>query len=221
MALEFISNFIEFLVSIISSLGYLGIFLGMVIESSFFPFPSELILPPAGVLVSRGEMSFLIVLISAILGSLVGAILNYFIALSLGRTVVNKILFRYGRLLFIKQKHIIRTEKYFENHGELTTFLGRLIPGIRQLISLPAGFARMNLLKFSIYTSLGAGIWSVILISLGYFYGANEAIISSNLTLITSLLILASLIIVLVYILTLKRKYHLSQSSSDCASKKE
>lgn len=206
MFAEFVLNIMEFIVDIIRSLGYLGIFIGMVIESSFIPFPSELILPFAGFLVSKGEMSFAFVLIAAILGSIVGAYINYFLALSLGRRIINKLVSRYGRILFINHSSLEKSEKFFEAHGEITTFTGRLIPLIRQLISIPAGFCRMNLIKFSIYTSLGAGIWAAILIYLGYLLGENQELAKSYLPEISIVVSLLAGIILLAYIILKIRK---------------
>jgi len=200
--MEILTTLIESLVNLINSLGYLGIFLGMTLESSFLPFPSELILPPAGILISRGQMSLSVVLFLALLGSLFGALINYFLALHLGRRVVNKLLFRYGKIFLLKKKHITKSENYFDKHGEITTLLGRLVPGIRQIISLPAGFSKMNLFKFCLFTSIGVGIWSTILIFAGYYYGESSELIQNNL--LTFILII--LIIILIYILSKIKK---------------
>jgi len=214
MITELLTQSIETLISIVSSLGYIGIFLGMTIESSFIPFPSEVVLLPAGVLVSRGEMSFLFVLTAATLGSLVGALINYYLALHLGRRAVNKLFSKYGKALLLKPSHVEKSEKFFDKHGEITTFAGRFVPTIRQLVSLPAGFSRMNLFKFSLFTSLGAGIWSAILIYLGIFYGENQSIIEGNLLSITGIVLLAVLILILIYIIWNVKKSKGQESNS-------
>ena len=206
MIAEFYSSAVEYLLATSSSLGYFGIFLLMVIESSFVPFPSEVVLIPAGVLVQRGEMVFLFVLFFAILGSLVGALVNYYLALYLGRGLVNVLAERYGKFFLIGRSSIEKSEKYFAKNGEVTTFLGRLIPGIRQLISLPAGFAKMRMDKFILFTFLGAGIWSFILIYLGYIFGGNMALIEENLHIVTVVIVVVSLVIVSFYFLRKKSK---------------
>lgn len=170
---ELISNLVDSLLLLINSLGYFGIFIGMTIESSFFPFPSEIILIPAGALVARGEMVFFFVFLAGLLGSLAGALINYYLAFFLGRKTIDFLVHKYGKILFITDKKLKKSEDYFQKHGEITTFVGRLIPVIRQLISLPAGFSRMNPLKFLFYTGLGAGIWTLVLICTGYFLGSN------------------------------------------------
>lgn len=200
MAIELIPQAIEVLVSFIRSLGYVGIFILMTIESSFIPFPSEASLIPAGVLIARGQMSFLVVLLLAILGSIAGALINYALALHLGRRAAIRLTERYGNFFFISKENLNKTDRYFKEHGSVTTFTGRLIPAVRQLISLPAGFARMPLGKFIIYTAAGAGIWSAILISLGVLFGENEALLYQNLSTITSAALLAILCIIIIYI---------------------
>ena len=202
MLFELFYRLTETLLSIIKEIGYLGIFIGMVIESSFFPFPSEVILIPAGALVARGEMSFFLVFIAGLLGSLVGAWINFFLALFLGRKTIDFLISRYGKFLFINRKNLRKTDNYFKKHGEVTTFTGRLIPLVRQLISLPAGFAKMNFLKFSVFTALGAGVWTVILIYIGYFFGSNVQLFMKE---VIALLLIISLTIILIYYL-IKRK---------------
>ena len=175
------------LVDLIFDWGYLGIFLLMAVESSFIPFPSEIILIPAGYLASKGDMSLGMIMASALGGSLVGAFINYYLALILGR----KILKRYGKYFFISENSLEKMDNYFDKHGAISTFIGRLIPGIRQLISIPAGLSRMNLAIFSTYTALGAGIWALILTMLGYFIGENQELIDTYLKQITMVVLVA------------------------------
>lgn len=143
----------------------------MTIESSFIPFPSEVVIPPAAYIASKPDSHlniFLVVLFGTI-GALIGAYINYFLALWLGRPVMYKLAdSKLGKLLLLSSEKIKKSEQYFNDHGKVSTFVGRLVPGIRQLISLPAGLARMNFVSFTIYTILGAGAWNIILALLGY-----------------------------------------------------
>lgn len=171
----------KWLVDTILGLGYPGIFLLMAVESSFVPFPSEVVLVPAGYLVAKSQMNLGLVMAMALLGSLSGALVNYYLALVLGLPLLR----RFGRYFFISEASLDKLERFFEAHGHISTFSGRLIPGIRQLISIPAGLARMPLSPFLAYTALGAGLWSLILVLLGYFIGENESLLHAYLKEIT------------------------------------
>lgn len=183
------------LVDLIFDWGYLGIFILMSIESSFLPLPSEIVLIPAGYLASQGQMSISLIIVSATAGSLAGAFVNYYLALSLGR----KILKKYGKYFFVNEDALVRMDGFFEKHGHISTFIGRLLPVIRHLISIPAGLARMNLVIFSIYTTLGSAIWAFILVLLGYFIGENQELINQYLHQIIIVLVIAILILGAMY----------------------
>lgn len=182
---------VDFILESVSGMGYWGIFFLMALESSFFPFPSEVVMVPAGYLVYKGEMNMFLVLISGIGGSLFGALVNYYIAARWGRAFM----LRWGRYMFINPQKLAKMERFFSDHGHISTFSGRLIPGVRQYISFPAGLAKMDLAQFSIYTSFGAGIWVAILALLGYYIGGQEALIKQYLhVIIIALLILLALL---------------------------
>jgi membrane protein DedA with SNARE-associated domain len=179
------NEIVAFVVQTVGSLGYIGIFFMMFLESTFFPFPSEVVMIPAGYLVYKGEMNMAAVLFCGIAGSLAGALFNYYLAIYAGRAI----LIRYGKYFFIKQTTIVKAEHFFQKHGHISTFSGRLIPAVRQLISFPAGLARMNLFSFCMYTSLGASLWVVILTLLGYYIGDNEALVKEYLSTIIYVLL--------------------------------
>lgn len=186
-----LADIVNFIVDTVGSLGYAGIFIMMFLESSFFPFPSEVVMVPAGYLAYKGEMNLFLAIFFGILGSLAGALLNYFLAVKFGRAF----LIKYGKYFFIKEETINKMEEFFKSHGHISTFSGRLIPAVRQYISFPAGLARMNLLVFSIYTTLGAGIWVVVLTLLGYFIGDNEALVKEYLRYIIVGILLALVVL--------------------------
>jgi len=172
-------EFIDLLLLFSAKMGYLGIIFLMAIESSFIPFPSEVVVPPAAYLASQGQMNIFLVVISGIIGSLIGAIFNYFFAMSLGRKIVYSLAgHRYARILLIDENKIAKAEEYFLKYGNISTFIGRLVPAVRQLISIPAGFSRMNFKNFIFYTFLGSSAWTIILAVLGYTFGANQEILS-------------------------------------------
>lgn len=167
-------DMVHWLVETIGSMGYPGIFLLMAVESSVIPFPSEVVMPPAGYLVQQGRMDAWLAVLSGGMGSLAGALANYFGALYLGRPL----LLKYGRYIGLAEAKLEKAELFFKKHGEISTFVGRLLPVIRQLISVPAGLARMNLARFAFYTTLGASIWCAVLAWIGYVIGDNQHLIA-------------------------------------------
>lgn len=162
--------FLNWLIDTIGTVGYPGIVLLMFIESTFIPLPSELVIPPAGYLISQNKMSWAGVILSGTVGSVLGALFNYAIAVFFGRPFILK----YGKYFGVSQNHFEKGETFFLKHGHISTFIGRLILGVRHYISFPAGLCRMNLLEFSFFTAFGAGIWVWILAYIGYFVGNNK-----------------------------------------------
>lgn len=158
---------IENLLALFENLGYSGIVILMLLESTVVPVPSELVMIPAGVLAAQGRMDPWLATFMGILGSCLGALINYWIGCRLGKPVLNK----YGRYLLLPPHRLERVERFFLKHGEISTFTGRLILGIRHLISIPAGLARMNLGRFLFFTAIGSGIWTGVLVLIGYFAG--------------------------------------------------
>ncbi|MDP4084085.1 MAG: DedA family protein [Bacillota bacterium] len=153
----------------INSIGYWGIFFGMVLESACIPIPSEVIMPFGGYLVSIGHLNMIGVILIGTLGNIVGSLLAYVVGHWGGKRFIN----RFGKYVFLSKKHLDDAEKWFEKRGEITVFLSRILPAVRTFISLPAGIARMNLTKFLSYTALGSLIWSGILAYVGYILGNN------------------------------------------------
>ncbi len=162
---------IPFIAELLDNLTYPVIILLMTIESSFIPFPSEVVVPPAAYMAaSNGQMNIFLVVVCASIGSLLGALVNYYLSLWLGRPLVWRFAdSRLGHFFLLSREKVEKAENYFKEHGAVGTFVGRLIPGIRQLISIPAGLSRMNLGKFVFYTTLGATIWNIVLAALGYY----------------------------------------------------
>lgn len=193
---------INSLVSTIGAMGYTGIFLLMAMESSVIPIPSELVMPPAGYLAHRGEMNILIAILSGTAGSLAGAYINYFAAHYLGRPL----LLKYGRYFWITEKKFAKVEKFFLKHGEISTFIGRLLPVVRHLISLPAGISGLNHLKFSLYTILGAGLWVTVLTLIGYFIGANQELIRQYAYQALAVVLAFCTLLLIVYVIIQKRR---------------
>lgn len=208
---------IETVLDISQKLGYTGIVVFMLLESSFFPFPSEIIMIPAGVVAAQGGMDPWLAIACGVIGSWLGALLNYYLAVWFGRPVLH----RYGKYVLMTPPRLERVEKFFYNHGEISTFTGRLIPGVRQYISFPAGLARMNMFRFLFFTGLGAGIWVAILVWIGYAAGTQldkidyesiENLWHQYSTQITIGLLIFCAILITIYILWHRRRRHRSGS---------
>ena len=162
---------VQFIQWCLDHLNYWTITLLMTIESSFIPFPSEIVVPPAAYrAASTGELNIWLVIFFSTLGAVFGALINYYLALWLGKPIVYKFAnSRFGHMCLIDQQKVEVAEAYFDRHGAMGTFIGRLVPAVRQLISIPAGLAKMNIGKFVFYTTLGAGLWNAILAAIGYY----------------------------------------------------
>ena len=165
-----LSAFIHWLIDTVSALGYPGIVVLMAIESSVLPLPSELVMPPAGYLAAKGQMNASLATLAGALGSVIGALVNYSLAVLVGEPVLR----RYGKFVLVSNASLDRAEAFFARHGEISTLIGRLVPVVRHLISIPAGMSRMRLRRFVLFTGLGAGVWCAVLVYIGWLLGRHE-----------------------------------------------
>lgn len=184
------------IVQFVESLGYLGVFIMTFIESTFIPIPAEITLIPAGYLVQQGHMHGIFVLIISTLGTLAGSLTNYYIARHWGR----KLFISKGKYFFMNSSKLEKMEQFFLNHGAISVFTGRFLPGIKHFISFPAGIARMNLRSFCLYTSAGGAIWCFVLIALGYIIGENESMIKKYLKQANFVFITIVIIMIVYYV---------------------
>jgi membrane protein DedA with SNARE-associated domain len=171
-----VERFIQWLLQRLLDLGYPGIVALMAMESSVLPVPSELVMPPAGYWVAKGEMNVALVLASGVMGSILGSLANYAVAYYLGRPFLR----RFGKYLLISERALERSDRYFALHGEISTLVGRILPVVRHLISIPAGIARMSIPRFMLFTGLGALLWCSVLTGVGYFLGLHEAVLRNE-----------------------------------------
>lgn len=191
------------------NMNYGTITLLMTVESSFIPFPSEVVIPPAAYIASKDDshLNIFLVVLFGTLGALLGAYINYFLALYLGRPILHKFAdSKLGHVFLLSSAKIQKAEDYFQTHGKTSTFVGRLIPGIRQLISIPAGLAKMNLLPFTLFTFLGAGIWNAILALLGYLAHGQADLIETYSHEIGYIVIALVAIAAVIYIVKQRKK---------------
>lgn len=171
-----LERLVDWLLHTLLNLGYPGIVALMAMESSILPVPAELVMPPAGYWVAKGELNVWIVLACGTIGSILGALANYWLAQLLGRAFVR----RFGRYVLLSERSLERSERYFADHGEISTLVGRLLPVFRHLISIPAGIARMPLSRFVLFTGGGAFLWCSVLVGIGYFLGRHEAVLRNE-----------------------------------------
>ena len=197
-----LSNIIDYIVNLVESLGYIGIFLMTVIEGTLIPIPNEITMIPAGYLVATGKMNMFGVLAAGIFGNLVGGWISYYIAYRYGRSLMKK----FGKYVFFSEAKLARVEKYFAEHGPISIALGRITPGLKHFISFPAGLAKMDLKLFSIFTIIGGGVWLTMLVMIGYLIGDNEAVIGSYLQQMQWFIIGGIILIITLYIWWKKRK---------------
>jgi len=217
---EILASHIEQIASYAPAWGFVLIVFFMTVESSFIPFPSEVVMIPAGFLAWRGELTcqlpwldLMLALLAGLCGSLAGAYINYFLARKLGRPFLHK----YGKYLFLSEPTLNRAEEIFREYGELATFVCRLLPAIRQLISLPAGLSNMNLRRFTLFSALGAGFWCVVLLAMGAYFGhltqamtylemirQGGEMLQKN----TGWIILGAVVLVVIYLIVHKRIMH-------------
>jgi len=191
MLTEFLVNSIT---TFISAVSYIGIFILMLLESTLIPLPSELVMPFAGFLVALGKMNLWLVIIFSTLGSLAGSLIGYWIGRKYSKSFIKK----FGKYLLIEVEHLKKAEKWFKKYGNKTIFFSRFIPGVRHVISVPAGTAKMSLKKFSILTLIGAGIWNSFLLWLGYVLEKNWQIVYSY-TKIIDMLVIAIIFLLIIY----------------------
>lgn len=178
-------------------INYWSVFLLMTIESSFIPFPSEVVIPPAAYLVAKGTLNGWGVMLSGTLGALAGALINYVLAVIIGRPILYALAdTRWLHFLLITRENVEKAEKFFVKYGNLSTFIGRFVPAIRQLISVPAGLAKMPLVPFIFYTLLGAGLWNAVLFVLGYLFYQQKAFFEKYYHLLTYVVIAGAILFV-------------------------
>jgi membrane protein DedA with SNARE-associated domain len=202
IVIEFLKPLVEFIMSFIAQLGYTGIFFLMILESALIPIPSEIIMPFSGFLSSTGRLDPLLVTLSGSLGNLVGSILTYYLGIKAGR----KFILKYGRYILFKKEHLESTENLFERYGDRISFAGRLLPGIRTYVSLPAGIGKTNFTKFVAYTFAGSLIWNSMLTYVGMSLGSNWKNIDKYSTYLDVAALLAVAVFVTWFVYKTKRK---------------
>jgi membrane protein DedA with SNARE-associated domain len=199
--MEQMPGYVQWIVDVVHTLGLPGIFFATFLESTFVPIPSEFTMIPAGYLVYQGKMSLLAVMFFSISGTILGSLVNYYIARLLGRPII----VRFQKYFFLNDTKMYKIESFFAHHGEVSTFSGRLVPGLRHLISFPAGLARMDVKIFSFYTGLGGGLWMGALTAVGYFIGGKEHLVRRYMPKVIAGGIVLAIIIIVGYVMYVRR----------------
>ncbi len=197
-----IEHFVHWLVGFVEALGYPGILIMTFLESTFVPIPAELTMIPAGYLVQQGEMNLFVVLFCSIVGTVAGSLFNYYIAYHYGR----RFMYAYGKYFLFSHEKMDKLDKFFAEHGEISIFTGRLIPGLRHFISFPAGLAHMDVKKFCFYTAAGGAIWMAVLVAVGYIIGGNEELVHRYMPYITTAALALVVLMVGMYLRRQRRK---------------
>jgi len=191
-----VETFATWVVGIVQSVGYPGLFIAMFFGNALVPIPVELIMPPAGYLIQQGDMNFFAVMVSAILGDICGSLFSYYIAFHFGR----RFLFAYGKYLFFTHAKVEMLDRFFASHGEISVLTGRLTPGLRHFMAFPAGLSHMNIKKFVVYTGVGGGLWTSILVLVGYVIGGNKEVVKHYLTYVEGAVIGGLIIMIVMYV---------------------
>jgi membrane protein DedA with SNARE-associated domain len=190
-----------------NNMNYVTIFLLMALESTFVPLPSEIVIPPAAWKAASGDLNIFLVVLFATAGALVGASFNYFMSLWLGRPIVYAFAeSKVGKLFFLSREKVEKAEAYFDNHGKSSTFIGRLVPGIRHLISIPAGLAKMDFKQFILFTAIGSTMWHTILAALSYFLYSQKDLFDKYMKEISYALLIAGVIFIAYLVVRAIRK---------------
>ena len=197
-------HLVDIILGLVDGMGYIGIFIMMTIESSFIPFPSEVAMVPAGYLAALWEMNIYIAFLAGTLWAIVWASINYFGGMYLWKPVVKSLIHKYGKYFLLNEAHYDKSETYFEKHGAITTLVGRFIPAVRQLISIPAGIFRMNYFKFLFFTVIWAGTWNAILLWVWYIAGKNDDLVKKLLSEAFLLILVILWAIIMLYIAYVK-----------------
>ena len=197
-----VETFASWLVDIVGALGYPGLFLAMGLGNMLVPIPVETIMIPAGYLVEQHQMNVWLVLASAILGDISGSLISYYIARHFGR----RFLFAYGKYVFFSHDKIEALERFFKSHGEISVLTGRLVPGLRHFMAFPAGLSHMHVKKFMIYTGVGGGLWSGILVLVGYIIGGEKTLVKHYMPYIEGAIIVAVIVMIIWYVRRHRRK---------------